>query len=118
MPDPKVNSSAVGIDRFCLITGGLELVVNGDLEPVVFALAGTEGLQPPEPNSLLRRNESVKLARGQHIESPVRHVERVNRVAVLTLEKAEVSVVKSLGPNDGHECWPRVGIGGCLGALV
>ena len=58
--------------------------MNDGLELVVLTLARTECFQRSEPNRLVRRNASVELARGQHIERPLRDVERVDVFLVLT----------------------------------
>ena len=66
---------------------------NRGLELCVGARARTDLLQPPEPNRTLRRNESSELARGQHIERPVRDVERVDCVLVLPLVNAPLVTI-------------------------
>lgn len=71
--------------------------MNGGLELVVRAEARTEVFQPSEPDGLLGRNSSVKLARGQHIERPLRYLERVDLLGILTLKQTEDVQVKSRG---------------------
>ena len=85
--------------------------MNGGLQRVVCAGVRTEGFQRFEPDRLLRRNLSVELARGQHIERPLSYVERVDMFAVLTLEQTEdVHIGASLRTG-------RIGVGAGVPAL-